>query len=396
MISNSKLISVLALAALLLAGCTGQDKQKAAEITFTGDSASLAISGISAPAAGQDVKLTFKSATDWHIDLQETKSLVSWLVVIPPSGKGGDVEATVSIEANNTLESRTARIDIISGAVTKSIPVSQAARETIEVNSVTLNANNITLYPGESQTLTATVSPADADGDLTVKWTSSNEKVATVKDGTVKAIAEGEATVTATVGGKSGSCVVTVAHKVVDVQSITIDPATAEVLTTETVKLNAVVTPSTAVIDYPVTWTSSDKAIAIVEDGLVTGIHQGEVVITAEAGGKSATCKVTVIPKYFPVESITLDRTSLEMKVNDTATLVATVNPENATDPEVRWSSSDEKVAIVTGGVVTAVGAGEATIVAKAGEKSAECAVKVGHSGSSGEDLDDTINVNPW
>ena len=392
---NHRMISLLALAALLFGGCNGEEN-KAAEITFTGDSAGLASSGINAPAAGQDVKLTFKSATDWHIDVQETKALVSWLVVTPPSGKGGDIEAIVSVEANDKAEARAARIDIISGTITKSINVSQAGRQAIPVNSVTLSASSITLYPGDSQTLTATVSPANADGDLTVKWTSSNEKVATVSGGTVKAVAEGTATITAEVAGKSASCSVTVAHKVVEVQTISIDPATAEVLTTESIQLKAVVTPAEAIVDYPVKWSSSDEAIATVADGLVSGIHAGEVVITAEAGGKSATCKVTVISKYIPVESIALDRNSLELKVNDTATLVATVNPENASETAIEWTSSNERVAIVKDGVVTAVGAGEAKIVAKAEDKTAECAVKVEHSGSSGEDLDDNINVNPW
>ena len=207
---NHRMISLLALAALLFGGCNGEEN-KAAEITFTGDSAGLASSGINAPAAGQDVKLTFKSATDWHIDVQETKALVSWLVVTPPSGKGGDIEAIVSVEANDKAEARAARIDIISGTITKSINVSQAGRQAIPVNSVTLSASSITLYPGDSQTLTATVSPANADGDLTVKWTSSNEKVATVSGGTVKAVAEGTATITAEVAGKSASCSVTVA-----------------------------------------------------------------------------------------------------------------------------------------------------------------------------------------
>ena len=392
---NHSMISLLALAALLFGGCNGEEN-KAAEITFTGDSAGLASSGINAPAAGQDVKLTFKSATDWHIDVQETKALVSWLVVTPPSGKGGDIEAIVSVEANDKAEARAARIDIISGTITKSINVSQAGRQAIPVNSVTLSASSITLYPGDSQTLTATVSPANADGDLTVKWTSSNEKVATVSGGTVKAVAEGTATITAEVAGKSASCSVTVAHKVVEVQTISINPATAEVLTTESIQLKAVVTPAEAIVDYPVKWSSSDEAIATVADGLVSGIHAGEVVITAEAGGKSATCKVTVISKYIPVESIALDRNSLELKVNDTATLVATVNPENASETAIEWTSSNERVAIVKDGVVTAVGAGEAKIVAKAEDKTAECAVKVEHSGSSGEDLDDNINVNPW
>lgn len=85
--------------------------------------------------------------------------------------------------------------------------------------------------------------------------------------------------------------------------------------------------------------------------------------------------KVTVVPK--PVSGITLDKTELTVNQGETATLVATVLPEDAGDKTVTWTSSNESVATVADGVVTAVGAGSTTITAKAGEFEATCAVTV-------------------
>jgi len=82
---------------------------------------------------------------------------------------------------------------------------------TIAVSSVTLNKEELTLCPGKTETLTATILPDDAT-DKTITWTSDAENIATVQDGVVTAVAEGEATITATAGGKSANCVVTVEH----------------------------------------------------------------------------------------------------------------------------------------------------------------------------------------
>lgn len=77
------------------------------------------------------------------------------------------------------------------------------------------------------------------------------------------------------------------------------------------------------------------------------------------------------------VSGITLDQTSATLVAGETITLVATVSPENALDKTVTWSSSDEGVALVEGGVVTAVAQGTTTIKATAGEFSATCEVTV-------------------
>ena len=91
----------------------------------------------------------------------------------------------------------------------------------------------------------------------------------------------------------------------------------------------------------------------------------------------NASISVTVEPAAVAVTGITLDKTALELTVEETAILTATVDPENATDKTVTWTSSDETIATVADGVVTAVAAGNATITAKAGDQEASCTVTV-------------------
>ena len=170
------------------------------------------------------------------------------------------------------------------------------------------------------------------------------------------------------------------------VEGITIDKITATVEEGATVTLTATVTPDNAT-DKTVTWSTSNEAIATVSDGVVTGVKAGEVTITAKAGDKSATCTVTVTAKQgaeepepedpIAVEGITLDKTTATVEEGATVTLTATVTPGNATDKTVTWSTSNEAIATVSGGVVTGVKAGEVTITAKAGDKSATCTVTV-------------------
>ena len=168
------------------------------------------------------------------------------------------------------------------------------------------------------------------------------------------------------------------------VEGITLDKTTATVEEGATVTLTATVTPGNAT-DKTVTWSTSNEAIATVSGGVVTGVKAGEVTITAKAGDKSATCTVTVTAKQstedpddpIAVEGITLDKTTATVEEGATVTLTATVTPGNATDKTVTWSTSNEAIATVSGGVVTGVKAGEVTITAKAGDKSATCTVTV-------------------
>ena len=166
----------------------------------------------------------------------------------------------------------------------------------------------------------------------------------------------------------------------VDVESVSLNITEKELTEGEAFTLNATVAPENAT-NKNVVWTSSDESIATVIGGVVTAKKAGRVTITAitEDGGKSAECVLTVKEKIIPVTGISLDISEKELIEGEAFTLNATVAPENATNKNVIWRSTDEDVATVIDGVVTAKKAGNATIMAitEDGGKVAECALKV-------------------
>ena len=146
--------------------------------------------------------------------------------------------------------------------------------------------------------------------------------------------------------------------------------------------LTATVSPDNAT-NKAVSWKSSDTGVATVDgSGKVTAVKAGSTTITVTTtdGGKTATCSVTVTSKTVSVTGVKLDNGKLELKAGETAQLTATVEPSDASDKSLEWTSSDAKVATVdASGKVTAVGVGSATITVKTkdGGKTATCAVTV-------------------
>ena len=115
-------------------------------------------------------------------------------------------------------------------------------------------------------------------------------------------------------------------------------------------------------------WTSSDSNIVTVnENGLITGINEGVATITVtSSNGKKATCTVNVTTDVIDVTDITLTASKTTIKVNDVVQINATVAPENATNRELVWSSSDTVVATVdSNGLVTGINPGVVTITAQ-------------------------------
>ena len=247
--------------------------------------------------------------------------------------------------------------------------------DTIPVASISVNPTSLTLNEGETSNISATVSPGNAT-DKNVTWSSSSTAVATVKEGVVTAVKQGTATITAKAGNKTATCDVKVQAKFIAVTSVSLDKTSLEMEEGEEISLTATVKPDDAT-DKTVSWTSENTDVATVKDGKVTAVKEGTSVITAKAGEKTATCKVTVKKAFVAVTSISLDNSALAMKVNEETTLTATIEPENATDKTVTWSSSSTSVVTVNDGVVKALKEGTATITAKAGDKKATCKVVV-------------------
>lgn len=140
--------------------------------------------------------------------------------------------------------------------------------------------------------------------------------------------------------------------------------------------LKATVTPEE--FSASVVWSSDNEEVAVVsKEGVVTGVAPGEAVITAKVGESSATCKV-VVTAVKPT-SIALNMPELDLEVADTYQLEYTVGPEFATADDVQWESSNNAVATVENGLVTAVSVGEAVITVKCNDNSlaATCQVRV-------------------
>lgn len=242
----------------------------------------------------------------------------------------------------------------------------------VPATSITLNASSQNLITGESFTLTATVEPAKTTD--TVVWSSSNEAVATVSDGTVTAAKAGTTEITVTAGNVKATCTVTVSDPVYKVTDIKLTAAPSRrIAAGKKVKLKASIAPSNAT-DKSVTWTSSNKKVATVNaKGLVTFKKNAggkKVTITATAkDGSKKFAKITLTCMKGSVKSIKLSGKTT-VKSGKTTKLKAKVSTKNGkANKTVVWSSSNTKLATVdkNGKVKTVKGKkGTVKITAKA------------------------------
>ena len=257
----------------------------------------------------------------------------------------------------------------------------QKEPETVNVTNITLSSESISLVEGDSETLTATVSPSNATNKKVI-WTSTDGSIASVDNGKVTALKPGKTTIKATSddGGKTATCQVTVNARVYNVESVSLDRTSITLTEGDSQTLTATVYPSNAT-NKKVSWKSSNTSVATVSNGKVSALKAGTatITVTTEDGGKTATCQVKVNAKVYKVESVSLDKTSITLTEGSSQTLTATVSPSNATNKNVSWKSSNTSVATVSNGVVTAIKAGTATITVTTedGGKTATCQVKV-------------------
>ena len=231
--------------------------------------------------------------------------------------------------------------------------------QTFPVTGVTLTPDKAKLNVGETQELTAVVAPSNAT-NKTVTWESSDPDVATVKDGVVTAVGKGTATITVTTedGNYTAACTITVK---LPVSRVTLNETSTALVVGSTKQLIATVEPANA-DDSTVIWRSGDTNVATVDqNGNVTAVGVGSTTITATAGGKNATCKITVTAKPVPIEGIALS--NAEVSVGRTIQLEPVFTPANTTQRDVKWSSSNNMIATIdANGRVRGVAEGKVTI----------------------------------
>ncbi len=232
------------------------------------------------------------------------------------------------------------------------------------VDGVQVEPASLSLMPGEERQLVAVVTPQNAP-NREVTWASSNQMVVTVNgNGRVTAVDVGNAVVTATTveGGFQAACQVVVDS--VGATGVQLSPHVLNLNRGQQMYLQATVLPLEAG-DKRVNWSSSAPQVASVTSaGLVRGETGGQATITVStvSGGYTDICRITV---KNPVTGITVTPQTLALAPGATAMLIAKVEPVDATDKTVTWSSSDEAIARAgVDGMVTGVAVGQAVITA--------------------------------
>ncbi len=244
-------------------------------------------------------------------------------------------------------------------------------------NEIQLNFDEKTLVIGETFKLKATMQPSSAE-EVGLIWSSSNEKVARVSNnGTVKAISGGTAIIKVQTADKKITkfCIVKVVEPVTNVK---LNKSSYILGVGKRFTLKATVEANTAT-NPKLKWTSSNSRVATVNSqGKVTAKRPGTVVITATAldGTRAeASCDIRVVKA---VTSVRLNVSSVTTVEGRSFKLKATVRPTNATIKKVKWTSSDESIAIVDSrGVVTALKAGTVKIKATAADNSGKYGMAV-------------------
>ena len=259
-----------------------------------------------APAVTPETAATGESAeTDEKLAKAASKLTVEWI---------SSDESVATVDATGMVVAVSAGEADITASVTDS-EMSAVCKVTVKVaaKDITVPDNlDVKLNDGNETSIEATVSPADAT-DVEVKYASTDEAVATVdKDGKVQILQPGECDIATTLTQEGKKVVEKKTHikAFYEVEGITLDKTEGILTAGNTVTLNATVLPEEIADETIVTWTSSDEKVATVdENGKVTAIAAGEATITANAGEKSTTYKLTVQAKKV-VQNTTSNKSS--------------------------------------------------------------------------------------
>ncbi|MBU5355118.1 Ig-like domain-containing protein [Paenibacillus barcinonensis] len=301
-------------------------------------------------------------------------------VTISSSWTSSDTSVATAYNGSITAKKEgTATITVAYQGQTQPVQI----KVTKKVKALSKSVQNLELRTGESKdiVLTATYSDNTTNNEAasSAEWSTSDEKVATVVNGKVTGQSAGTAVITAKLGSQS----VTLDVSVEVVKRVDVDKKQVNLLLnkSEVVKLTATYPDGTTkdVTDLA-EWTSSNEKVADVLKGNITGYSAGSAIITGKYGTKSVSVDVDV----DQTSKLSVEKQSIFFRLsesNKTANVVVTASYPNSSDVNVTdqatWTSSNEKVATVFKGQITAVSAGSTTIKATYSGKTVEVAVDV-------------------
>ena len=269
----------------------------------------------------------------------------------------------------------------LNAAAALSLPWSAAAVESVETGTY---ASTMTV--GTQQQLSPVILPAKAARKATVTFMSNDSTIVNVtSEGVAQAVGVGTAQVIASADGVS--CVYTITTELDEsmiVKEMDITLASGTIAVGETTSLSLGVLPSSASNYANVSLSSSNPAVATVNNfGKVTGVAPGTATITATCGDVSASATVKVVNSGADRQSIDLNTSYVVLKPGASRTITGKVTPSSASQ-SLTFKSNDTKVATVSAkGVITAVGTGATSIVVSNGTASASVTVIVNRNASS-------------
>lgn len=232
----------------------------------------------------------------------------------------------------------------------------------VPATSVSLDRTAMIVYVGGTHMpLHATAFPPSTTDIIT--WKSSNESIVKMEEGLVVGQSEGEATLTAFCGDQTASCTVTV--KNMTPSAVTVNSPQFNIYVGDEYTFTATLNPQN--IEGTIYWSTSNDKVGFIdsETGRLKALSPGVIVVYAQCGDKKGAREITI--HAVPATSIALNKTSFELQTNDTFELSGSVYPPNTTDQTLVWKSSNDGVAIVNNGLITAVGVGHATITVSCG-----------------------------
>lgn len=359
---------------------------KTSETIYEG--ASLQLTATVLPENASNKKVTWSSSNSNAVSVDQTGKVTALAE--------GDAIITVTTEDG----SKTATCTIV---------VEEAPAQTVAVTGVTVAPTSLTLEIDEDAQLTATVSPANATNKEVV-WSSNNSNAVSVdQTGKIVALAEGDATITVTTkdGDFTATCDVTVSEPgqgvyvkeiLLTVKDVPVTELTMEPGGSKTIKATVVYSDGTEDTKADFEWASDNEDVAEIDEGWIDSYEEGVANITVSFGGKTAVCVVTVAEKIttIAVKSVALDKTTADVTMGGSLVLTAIVNPSNATNKKVSWTSSDESVATVAeDGTVTVLKSGSTTITVTTedGGFEASCTVTVKDVVATGVYVDASLSL---
>lgn len=333
--------------------------------------------------------VTVKESSDYKVyrSLKENTGYEILAEIHTDSNKGAYTDSTCGADQQYYYKV-VAELKLDDGTLVQS-PDSNIVRSDIYIKSITLDKTKIKLETGKQAQLSVAIEPETVGNAVSVIWTSDNEKVATVENGLVTAISTGKAQITASVGGVQAYCEVSVVAPVTDIQ---LSKEYIELLSEDDSEKITITTVPAEAENEDITWQINGDQIVDceLENNILTVASKGilgETTIILQSGNAVAKLAVNVVLDKDDIDSaiIPVNKVQIQAELSDdddvngivnlkmgddtasSTKLSAKISPQNATNQNIIWTSSDNSIVTVTDqGVLTAVSIGEATITALA------------------------------